>query len=76
MKLSKFSLLIPPSTSGIERGFSAINLILTPLRTNLNQVKINRFMPTSINGPGRFTVTQMEQVLDKYKNDWKCRISL
>ena len=40
MKLFKFSLLIPPLTSGVERGFSAMNLIITPLRANLNQALI------------------------------------
>ena len=51
MKLFKFSLLIPPSTSGVERGFSAMNLIVTPPGTNLNQANINRFMHISMNGP-------------------------
>ena len=55
---------------------SAMNLIVTPLRTNLNQANINRFMRISINGPDYFTDTQMEQLLDKYKNDDKRCISL
>ena len=44
MKLFKFSILIPPSTSVVECGFSAMNLIVTPLQTNVNQVNINRFI--------------------------------
>ena len=31
--LFKISLLIPPSTSNVERGFSAMNLICTPLKS-------------------------------------------
>ena len=42
IKLFKFSLLIPPSTSGIGCGFSAVNLIITPLQTNHN--KANRIL--------------------------------
>ena len=76
MKLFKFSILILTSTSGVECGFSAMNLIVTPRQTNVNQVNTNRFMRISINGSERFTNTQMEQLLDKYKNDGKCRISL
>ena len=49
MKLLKFFLLIPTSTSGVECGFSAMNLIVTPLGTNLNQANINKFMRISIN---------------------------
>ena len=51
-------------------------LIVTPLRINLNQANINRFNRISINGPERFTDTQMEQLLGKYKNDGKDRINL
>ena len=76
MKLFKFSILILTSTSGVACGFSAMNLIVTPRQTNVNQVNTNRFMRISINGSERFTNTQMEQLLDKYKNDGKCRISL
>ena len=53
-----------------------MNLIVTPLRTNLNQANINRFMRILINGPDYFTDTQMKQLLDKYKNDDKRCISL
>ena len=76
MKLFKFSILILTSTSGVECGFSAMNLIVTPRQTNVNQVNTNRFMRISINGSEHFTNTQMEQLLDKYKNDGKCHISL
>ena len=73
MKLLEFPLLIPPSTSGVARGFSAMNLIATPPRTN-NQADINKFMHISINDPERFTDTQIEKLLDKYNNDGKRQI--
>ena len=34
MKLFKFALLIPPNTANIERGFSMMNLQISPLRTS------------------------------------------
>ena len=34
IKLFKFALLIPPSTSNVERGFSTMNLLVSPLRTS------------------------------------------
>ena len=76
IKLFKFSLLIPPSTSGLERGFSAMNLIASPLRTNLNQLSINRFMQIAINGPESFNKCDMEILVDNYKSNGSRRISL
>ena len=76
MKLFKFSLLIPPSTSGVERGFSAMNLVVSPLRTTLNQLCINRFMQIAINGPESFNERDMEKLVDNYKNNGNRRISL
>ena len=32
MKLFKLALLIPPSTANVERGFSTMNLLISPLR--------------------------------------------
>ena len=77
MILFKFSLLIPPSTSGVERGFSAMNLIVSPLRTNLNQLSISRFMQIAIiNGPESFNERDMEKLVHNYKNNGNRRISL
>ena len=41
MKLLKFALLIPPSTSGIKRGFSIMNLLVSPLRKSLSENNID-----------------------------------
>ena len=42
MKLHSLSLLIPPSTSGVERAFSVMNLLVSPLRTTLNENNVDR----------------------------------
>ena len=76
MKLFKFALLIPPSTSGVERGFSVMNLLITPLRTSLNEANVDRLMRICINGSNRFTEQELELLVDKYKNSANRRIKL
>ena len=76
MKLFKYALLIPPSTSGVERGFSVMNLLVSPLRTSLNEYNIDRLMRICINGPDRFTEEQLEELVDKFKNSTNRRIVL
>ena len=51
MRVFRLALLIPPSTSNVERGFSAMNLLCSPLRTSLNQHNLDRFMRISLTGP-------------------------
>ena len=44
MKLHSLSLLIPLSTSGVERAFSVMNLLVSPLRTAINETNVDRLM--------------------------------
>ena len=44
MKLFKLALLIPPSTANAERGFSVMNLLISPLRTSLGEKNLDRMM--------------------------------
>ena len=44
MKLLRLALLIPPSTSGVERGFSIMNLIVSRLRTSHRENNIDQLM--------------------------------
>ena len=44
MKLHSLSLLILPSTSGVERAFSVMNLLVSPLRTAINETNVDRLM--------------------------------
>ena len=43
MKLHSLSLLIPLSTSGVERAF-VMNLLVLPLRTAINETNVDRLM--------------------------------
>ena len=55
MKLFQFAQVVPPSTSGVECGFSVMKLIISPLHTSLNQTNIDRFMRKCINGPEKLS---------------------
>ena len=56
MKLLKFALLIPPSTSGVECGFSIMNLLVSPLHKSISKNNIDQLMRmsrwTKISQPG------------------------
>ena len=65
--LFKTSLLIPPTTSNVERGFSVINLICTPLRISLSESNLNRFARICINGPETFSESDVEKMVDIFK---------
>ena len=41
VKLFKFALLILLSTANVERGFSMMNLLISPLRTSLGEKNLN-----------------------------------
>ena len=51
MKLFKYALLIPPSTSNVERGFSTMNLLVSPLRTSLGEKNLDRMMRICLEDP-------------------------
>ena len=44
MKLHSLSLLIPPSTSGVKRAFTVMNLLVSPLPATLNENNVDRLM--------------------------------
>ena len=76
MKLFKFALLIPPTTSEVERGFSTMNLLVSPLRTPLNDANVDRLMRISIDGPTNFIDNELEQMVDIFRNSNDRRIVL
>ena len=57
MRLFRLALLIPPSTSNVERGFSAMNLLCSPLRTSLNEDSLDRFMRINLMDQPNLTTT-------------------
>ena len=50
-KLSRLALLIPPSTPGVERVFSVMNLLVLTLRKSLNENNIDRLMRIYLDEP-------------------------
>ena len=51
IKLLRLALLIPPSTSGVERDFSVKKLLVSSSRTSLNENNIDRLMRICLDGP-------------------------
>ena len=49
--LFKISLLIPPSTSNVERGFSVMNLLCTPLKSFSIYIFLFKYIFYQINCP-------------------------
>ena len=76
MMLHSLSLLMPTSTSGVERAFSVMNLLMPPLRTTLNENNVDRLMRMCLNGPDKLNDKQLEQIVDNFKNSAPRRISL
>ena len=70
------ALLVPPSTSGVERGFSVMKLIISLLRTSLNQTDIDHFMRICTKGPEKLSDDGLEKLVDNYKNSGNCGIRL
>ena len=75
MRLFRLALLIPPSTSNVERGFSAMNLLCSPLRT-LNEDSLDRFMRISLNGPAKLDDDTYNRFVTTFKNSGKRHIEL
>ena len=76
MQLFKLALLIPPTTSGVERGFSVMNLLISPLRATLNERNVDRLMRICLDGPETFTDEQLEEIVNNFKESAPRRISL
>ena len=59
MKLYSLSLLILPSTSGVEQAFSIINLLVSPLWTILNENNVDHLMWMCLDGPDKLDVPKI-----------------
>ena len=75
MKLLRLTLFIPPSTSGVERGFSVMNLLVSPLRKSLNENNIDRLTRICLDGSKFINEEQLQKIIDIYKDNAPCRIS-
>ena len=70
--LFKISLLIPPSTSNVERGFSVMNLIHMPPRSSLSEHNLDRFMCN--NGPKKLNNNMLDELIQDFKkanDNWR-----
>ena len=65
--LFKISLLIPPSTSNVEHGFSVMNLICTPLRSSLSETNLGRFIRICLNVSEKLTDDILEELIEDFK---------
>ena len=76
MKLFKFALLIPPTASEVECGFSTVNLLVSPLHTPLNDTNVDRLMRICIYGPSNFSDNDLEQIVNIFRDSNDRRIVL
>ena len=70
----KASLLISPSTSNVQQGFSIINLICTSLHSSLSESNLDRFIRIWINGPEKLNDNMLKELIQDFKksNDNRC----
>ena len=75
-RLLRSALLIPSSTSGVESSFSIMNLHVSPLCTSCNENNIDQLMIICLDGPEFLSKERLEKIIDIYKYNAPCRISL
>ena len=76
MKLLRLALLIPPSTTWVERGFSFMNLLVSSLGKSLSESNIDRLMRICLDGLKFLSEEQLEKLIDIYKDNAPRGISL
>ena len=69
MKLLRLALLILPSTSWVERGFSFMNLLVSSLGKSLSENNIDRLMRICLDGLKFLSEEQLEKLIDIYKDN-------
>ena len=75
-RLLRLALLIPSSTSGVESSFSIMILLVSPLCTSCNENNIDQLMIICLDGPEFLSKERLEKIIDIYKYNAPCRISL
>ena len=76
MKLLRLASLIPPSTSGVKRGFSVVNLLVSPLHPSLNKNNIDSLMRIYLDGPKFLSKKKAVKIIDMFKGNAPQRMSL
>ncbi|KAH3792515.1 hypothetical protein DPMN_146012 [Dreissena polymorpha] len=67
--------IIPTSTAVVERGFSTMNLLCSPLHSTFTQTKLTHLMLTCIKGLDQNDKT-LEELCDAFKNRKQRKIKL
>ena len=62
-KIYTISLSIPVSTASLERSFSQMKLIKTPLRSSLNDKSLSHLMKIAIESPAELTDSHLKKLL-------------
>ena len=76
MILFKFSLLITPSTTNVERGFSVLGLLATKQRNCLSPSTLDKLMRIILIDPEKFDDSTWKTLVDKYRDMSDRRIDL
>ena len=66
MKFFKFALLIPLSTANVERGFSTMDLLISPLRTSLGEENLDRMMRVCLDGSEKLSDETIEKLINTF----------
>ena len=66
MKLFKFALLISPSMASVERGFSMMNLLISPLRTSLGEKNLDHMICVCLDGPENLSDKTVEKLINTF----------
>lgn len=67
MHLFKIALLVPPSTANVERSFSVLKLLVSKLRTRLNDSSVDQLMRICFDGPQRLSDDDIAAICEKWK---------
>ena len=59
-----------------ERGFSVMNILVSPLRATLNENNVDRLMRICLDGPDKLSDHQLEQLVDNFRDAAPRRIVL
>ena len=76
MQVFKLSLLVPPSTANVERGFSVLNLVHTKQRNRLAVKSLDRLLRIVLIGPEKLDDDTYEMLINEYRDMIPRRIEL
>ena len=76
IQVFKLSLLVPPSTANVERGFSILNLVHTKQRNRLAVNSLDRLLRLVLVGPQKLDDDTYEVLINKYRDKLPRRIEL